>query len=130
MNHYFHILIIFWSMFFTLQGCGGGGGGSGSGPQNTGIYKAYTDLSWISPKTRTDGSYLLSSSIAGFKVYYGNDNHNLNLLVDLQESGIDEYRIGVPEAGSYFFSISAYDTQGVESELSNVVLKDAIMIEN
>ncbi|WP_316365767.1 hypothetical protein [Candidatus Thiodiazotropha sp. CDECU1] len=128
MYHKHTLSIIIFIVFFALQGCGGGGGGSNvsSDTQTPGTYTAYTDLIWIPPKTREDGSYLISSNIAGYKVYYGTDSDNLKMLVDLQEAGIDEYRIGVPSSGSYFFAISVYDTEGVEGELSNIVLKDAI----
>jgi hypothetical protein len=122
--------ILFIQFFLILvQGCGGGSG-SGGGTNDTGVYKAHTDLTWIIPKTRADGSYLLSSSIAGFKVYYGSDSDNLNLLVDIEESGVDEYRVDVPEPGNYFFALSTYDTLGNESELSNVEFKEALMNEN
>jgi hypothetical protein len=127
-KHY--ILLFFFYLALFLQGCGGGGGSSSGGTQEPIIYNAYTDLSWISPKTRNDGSYLVSSNISGFKVYYGNDSSNLGLLVDIQESGIDEFRVGVPDPGSYFFAIAAYDTQGIEGELSNVEFKEALMIDN
>ncbi|MEW8027529.1 MAG: hypothetical protein AB2792_11070 [Candidatus Thiodiazotropha sp.] len=124
-----HFLVIF-IIVVLLQGCGGGGGSSGGGIQIPDTFTAYTDLSWISPKTRTDGSYLISSSVAGYKVYYGNNNDDLQLLVDIQGSGIDEYRIGVPTAGSYFFALAVYDTQGTEGQLSNVVLKEAFSFDN
>ncbi|MCG7979143.1 MAG: hypothetical protein N0E58_13570 [Candidatus Thiodiazotropha endolucinida] len=130
MYHKLFIIISIFSFSFLFQGCGGGGGSSGGGTQDPVTFTAYTDLSWISPKTRTDGSYLISTSIAGYKVYYGNDNDNLKLLVDIQGTGIDEYRIGVPTAGSYFFAIAAYDIQGIEGELSNIELKDAISFDD
>jgi hypothetical protein len=130
MNRKLYILLFSFSLSLLVQGCGGGGGSSGSGTLNPILYNAYTDLSWIPPKTRIDGSYLLSSSIAGYKVYYGNDSDNLALLVDIQESGLDEYRVGVPDPGNYFFAISAYDTQGIEGELSNIEFKEAFMIDN
>ncbi|PVV19725.1 MAG: hypothetical protein B6D79_15020, partial [gamma proteobacterium symbiont of Ctena orbiculata] len=64
-----HILsIIIFIVFFALQGCGGGGGSSNvsSDIQTPDTYTAYTDLIWIPPKTREDGSYLISSNIAGY----------------------------------------------------------------
>ncbi|MES9973421.1 hypothetical protein [Candidatus Thiodiazotropha sp. LNASS1] len=130
MYHKLFISISMLSFAMLFQGCGGGSGSSGGGTQDPVTFTAYTDLSWISPKTRTDGSYLLSTSIAGYKVYYGDDNANLKLLVDIQGTGIDEYRIGVPTAGSYFFAIAAYDTQGIEGELSNIELKEAISFDD
>jgi hypothetical protein len=50
--------------------------------------------------------------------------------VDIQESGVDEYRVDVPNPGTYFFALSIYDSLGNESELSNVEYKEALMIEN
>lgn len=108
------------SVIVILQACGGGGGSS-----STESDTAYVDLSWINPKTRIDGSYLLSSSIAGYRVYYGSDDQNLQPLLDIDGSYTDNYRVGVSTAGSYFFAITAYDTHGRESELSNIVFKQA-----
>ncbi|MES9969205.1 MAG: hypothetical protein ABW092_04170 [Candidatus Thiodiazotropha sp.] len=131
MYHKIAIVYVHVCLISLLLGCGGGGGGSGSDTdiQPPVIYNAYTDLEWIIPKTRTDGSYLLTSSIAGYKVYYGIDDNNLDLLVDLQISLVDEYRIGVPDPGSFFFAIAAYDSQGNEGSLSNIVFKDAYPVD-
>lgn len=114
--------VITLSMIVLLQACGGGGGG---GSSSTDSDTAHVELSWINPKTRSDGSYLLLSSIAGYRVYYGSDDQNLQPLLDIDGSYTDNYRVGVSTAGSYFFAITAYDTHGRESELSNIVLKQA-----
>ncbi|MCU7858142.1 MAG: hypothetical protein KZQ79_21025, partial [Candidatus Thiodiazotropha sp. (ex Lucinoma borealis)] len=57
--------VITLSMIVLLQACGGGGGG---GSSSTDSDTAHVELSWINPKTRSDGSYLLLSSIAGYRV--------------------------------------------------------------
>ncbi|MCU7861342.1 MAG: hypothetical protein KZQ86_16275 [Candidatus Thiodiazotropha sp. (ex Lucinoma kastoroae)] len=106
------------SVIVLSQACGGG---SSSTDSDT----AHVELSWINPKTRSDGSYLLLSSIAGYRVYYGPDDKNLQPLLDIDGFYTDNYRVGVSTAGNYFFAITAYDTHGRESELSNIVLKQA-----
>lgn len=105
-------------ILLVFSGCGGGGGGGSS--DGTG----YTiQLEWIPPVTRMDGVYLAPGSIAGYRVYVGPDPDDMNLTVDLADSTMTEYAYSAPAAEQYYFGVTAYDTSGRESGMSNIVYK-------
>jgi hypothetical protein len=79
------------------------------------------NLSWAAPSTRSDGSYLPVSQLAGYRVYMGTSDNNLSPLVDLNDETITHYTVDNLPAGSYYFSVSAYDRDGLESGLSQIV---------
>lgn len=110
-------LVVSMSMIFTVVGCGGGGGGS-SGGSGTAI-----ELAWIPPATRADGVYLSLSNIAGYRVYVGSDPDNMSLTVDLADNSITEYAYLASGAQKYYFGVTAYDTSGRESGMSNIIYK-------
>ena len=80
-------------------------------------------LSWVAPSTRTDGSYLSTTDLAGYRIYVGTSATSLTPLVDLNDDTITQYTINTLSAGEYYFAVSAYDKDGLESSLSQVVLK-------
>ncbi len=106
-----------------LSACGGGGGGSSSDSRDTAL-AGHALLSWVAPTTRMDGSYLPVTELEGYRIYYGTSADNLSVLVDLNDDSITEFDVNSLPSGTYFFAVSAYDTQGVESGLSNVIAKD------
>jgi hypothetical protein len=79
------------------------------------------DLSWSPPVTRADGSYLPANELAGYRVYMGTSSNNLSLLVDLNDEATTTYTISNLPAGSYYIAVSAYDSAGVESGMSQVI---------
>jgi hypothetical protein len=83
-------------------------------------------LSWVAPSTRTDGSALSLSEIAGYRVYMGNSANNLSPIVDLDNGNSERHVVEDLENGTYYFAISVYDTAGNESGLSNVVSKQTM----
>ncbi|MES9975100.1 MAG: hypothetical protein ABW094_12630 [Candidatus Thiodiazotropha sp.] len=115
-----------------IQACGSGGSNNSSDNGGNDIVNgsAYVDLSWIAPTTRTDGSNLVASTIAGYRIYYGSVDNKLVFLADLQEPRLEEYRVNIPNEGAFYFAISAYDTYGLEGDLSNIVFKNAFIPDN
>ena len=82
-------------------------------------------LSWSSVTTYTDGSTLAP---AGYRVYYGTDPQNYATTIDipvnvLSSAATPTYTIQNLAPGTYYFSISVYDTVNVESALSPEVSK-------
>jgi Putative Ig domain len=69
-------------------------------------------LSWSAPITNTDGSAL--TNLAGYHVYYGKDPANLT-RVDLAGSGNLQFQATQLDPGVWYFTISAYNSTGVES---------------
>lgn len=82
-------------------------------------------LEWLAPSTRTDGDYLPMSELAGYRIYMGTSSDDLAPIVDLNDEGLTRYTVDNLAAGSYFFAVSAYDADGMESGLSQIVEKQA-----
>jgi fibronectin type 3 domain-containing protein len=80
------------------------------------------NLAWTPPTTRTDGSFLEASELAGYRIYMGTSSNNLKPLVDLINDSTNQYQVENLEVGSYYFTITAYDHDGMESAHSQVVL--------
>lgn len=80
---------------------------------------AYTvTLSWNPPTTNADGSQL--TDLAGYKIYFGTEQKNFSEVIDV--GNITEYKLDNLIAGrTYYFSVTAYDVAGNESEYSNEV---------
>jgi hypothetical protein len=112
-----------------LTACGGGGSDANSDDRNTPTGGGATTngrlvLSWIAPSSRTDGSYLPLTELEGYRIYYGSSANNLTMLVDLNDKDITEYTVDSLPSGNYYFAITVYDQNGIESGFSNIVNKD------
>jgi hypothetical protein len=83
-------------------------------------------LKWVAPSTRTDGSSLSPSEIDGYLIYIGTTPNNLEMLVDFNEGDLTSYTVDNLEVGDYYVAITAYDSVGNSSGLSNVVRKSVV----
>lgn len=72
------------------------------------------------PTTRTNGTALLPSELAGYEVYYTTDD-NRNGTYPVSGGSTATYTISNLPAGTYYFSMSALDSNGLKSALSTVV---------
>jgi hypothetical protein len=72
-------------------------------------------LSWSAPTQNTDGSTL--TNLAGYKLYHGT---SASALTDVRTvaSNSSTYQFTSLAAGTHYFAISAYNSDGVESSLS------------
>ena len=118
------LLVIVTSLILTA--CGGGGGSSSEGSSLDTSYanSGTASLSWVAPATRTDSSYLALTELEGYRVYYGTSASSLALLVDLNDKSMTEYTTQSLPSGTYYFAVTAYDSDGNESGYSNVINKD------
>ena len=80
-------------------------------------------LSWTAPVDNSDGSPLELSDIGGYRIYYGTSSDNLSLVEDISDSSITEETFTSLPQGTHYFSVTVYNTAGVESEFSNIVSK-------
>ncbi len=99
-----------------------------------------TSLTWDVPQKRTDGSTL--TNIKGYKIYYGKTSllYSKVLQVEIGKSSlscqsVENVSKKEPDKrqcsyvaqgfgnGVYYFSVTAYDDKGNESDLSNEVTK-------
>jgi hypothetical protein len=75
-------------------------------------------VSWEPPTTRTDGSTL--TDLAGYRVYYGKDQASLTHMVEITEVGRTSEFIGNLDTGTWYFAVTAVDSQGLESLKSEI----------
>jgi hypothetical protein len=83
-------------------------------------------LMWTAPSTRTDGSSLSLSEIDGYRIYIGTTQNNMQVHLDLSQGDLSSYTIDNLELGDYYVAISAYDSTGNASDLSNIVQKSVV----
>jgi hypothetical protein len=73
-------------------------------------------ISWQSPTQRADGTPL--TSLAGFRIYYGNASGSYPNKVTVANPGLSTYVVENLPPGTYYFAVTAYDTTGSESAYS------------
>lgn len=137
-------LIILICIPLFLTACGGGGGGGSSSAASTpvsgttqpdpvtpptvnppndpapAVSKSLT-LSWTAPTSRANGDPLLLSELAGYEIYYFLDGSTDEQIIPVNDPATTSYTTAPLPAGTYYFAISAVDTSGVYSELSEPV---------
>jgi hypothetical protein len=77
-------------------------------------------LAWVAPTIDSYGNPL--PDLAGFRIYYGSSSSAMDNVIDIIADGNTGGFLvtGLPQ-GVYYFSVSAYDSAGVESVQSNMV---------
>jgi hypothetical protein len=84
--------------------------------------KGAVTLSWTPPTARVDGSPL--TNLAGYKIFYGRMSGVYDYQIDVDTTGVSTYVIEELVSGKWFFSLAAYDSDGLESDRSNEVTRD------
>jgi hypothetical protein len=119
----------------SIAGCGSGSGGSGAAATTTGSGDSSTTgggsgsttanatvgvvkLAWDAP-ANSDGTPV--SNIAGFNVHYGTSSRNYDKTVN--NGMLTTFSISGLAPGTYYFSVTSYDSSGKESAFSNEVSK-------
>ena len=116
-------ILIFSISLALLSACGGSGSSTADNASSQTVIEADSvSLRWIPPTTRSDGSYLQASELAGYRIYMGASQSSLYPIVDLINDNTNQYEVENLDQGSYYFAITAYDNNGVESGLSQVLL--------
>lgn len=76
-------------------------------------------LTWTPPTLNTDGTAL--TNLAGYRVSWGASATALTQTAQIASPSTTTYTVTNLTAGTWFFGVRAYTTQGSESDLSNVV---------
>lgn len=125
-----------------LGGCGGGSSSvSGTTTSSTGsststggtissIPSGTTtgsfSLSWTAPASRTDGSPLALSEIAGYRVHYGTTRGNYPNHINITNGTLQSATLTDVPVGTYYVTMSTYDASGLESSYSTPVVKQVL----
>jgi hypothetical protein len=80
---------------------------------------AMVTLSWTSPTSNTNGT--AATELAGYRIYYGSKATQLNQVVTVEGAGVTDYEFRELSAGTWYFAVSAYNSDKVESTLTAVV---------
>lgn len=89
---------------FLVTSCGGGSGSGGGGTTAT--------LQWTTPATNIENSSII---ISGYKIYYGTESGVYTTVVDVGMK--NQYTVsGLSPGKTYYFTITAYSSDGVESD--------------
>jgi len=78
-------------------------------------------LSWSPPTLRTDGTPL--TDLAGYSIHYGNTAGVYSSKIRIDNAGITTYVVENLSQGTWYFTTTAFDSTGAESDYSNVASK-------
>lgn len=78
-----------------------------------------TIISWTAPTENTDNTTI--TDLAGFNVYYGTSENDLSTTIQVTETQLNIKNLA---PNTYYFAVTAINSIGVESELSNIVTKE------
>jgi hypothetical protein len=111
------------SLLLAITGCDGS---SHTESDNRGL--SYSDstsptalVSWTPPVQRTDGTAL--TNLAGYRVYYGKALNSLTQIIDIRNPGQTSQFIDNLDTGTWYFAVTAYTNDGLESQMSNLGAK-------
>jgi hypothetical protein len=118
------------SLLFGITGCNTGGthtdgGISADGTTEALSYSGSTSrtaiVSWTPPTQRVDGSTL--TNLAGYRVYYGKSLNAMSRIVEIANPGQISQFIDNLEKGTWYFAVTAYTSDGLESDMSELAAK-------
>jgi|UPI00077EA6A7 hypothetical protein len=100
-----------------------GSGTTGGGSTPTTPVKSTTNgvvtLDWTPPTSNSDGSVL--TNLAGYKVYYGTSPTDLSQSVKVSNPGLASYSVTGLNSGTWYFAVTSYSSDGVESGRTKTV---------
>jgi hypothetical protein len=90
------------------DGTTGGTTASGSGTAT---------VSWTAPAADINGM----SNVAGYRIHYGSAAGSLNHVIDVDNAAAVSFTVGDLAPGVWYFAVTDYDADKIESALSGVV---------
>ena len=76
-------------------------------------------LDWMPPTQNSDGSVL--TNLAGYTVYYGTSPNDLSQSVKVSNPGLSAYTVTGLNSGTWYFAVTSYSTDGVESGRTSTI---------
>ena len=78
-------------------------------------------LRWSPPTQNTDGSAL--TNLAGFRIVYGTSATALTQTIEVNNAALSSYVVDGLAAGTWYFAVTAVNSDGAQSINSNVASK-------
>jgi hypothetical protein len=78
-------------------------------------------LSWTPPTQNSNGTTL--TNLAGYRIYYGTSASAMNRTIQVANAGLSRYVVENLSSATWYFTVRAYTTAGVESSASNTATK-------
>jgi hypothetical protein len=72
----------------------------------------------VAPTENTNGTSV--TDLAGYHIYYGTDANDLSQTINVAGADTTSYVVTGLNAGTYYFAVNAYNSMGVDSDLSGV----------
>jgi hypothetical protein len=82
-------------------------------------------LEWLPPESNTDGSY--AGDLAGYVIYWGTEPGNYDQQVRIDNVGLTAYVVDSLKPSTYYFTATAFNSAGVESDYSNEVVRSVVL---
>jgi Putative Ig domain len=75
-------------------------------------------LSWTPPTENTNGTPI--TDLAGYEIHYGTSADSLTQTIQVVGAATTEYEISNLAEGTYYFTVTAYNSQGIQSAPSSM----------
>lgn len=82
-------------------------------------------LQWLPPEFNTDGSS--AGDLAGYVIYWGTESGNYDQQVRIDNVGLTAYVVDSLGPATYYFTATAFNLAGVESDYSNEVEQSVVL---
>jgi len=76
-------------------------------------------LSWTQPTLNVDGTPMVN--LSGYRIYYGTSIKSMNKEVTVDDPQDTKYVVANLAGGTWYFAVTSYNEQKVESRLSAIV---------
>ena len=96
--------------------------GSGSmtpPPPTTTDSSSAVTLAWEAPTQNSNGTPI--TGLAGYKIHYGTASQDYTQVVSVANPSLSRYVLDSLPSGTYYFAITAFNSQGIESPLSGEI---------
>ncbi len=80
-------------------------------------------LSWVAPTSRSDGTPISVSELSGYTVHYGSAPGSYTSSIGVEDPFTTSLTVTDLPEGTYYFVLTAEDTNGQQSDYSGVVTK-------
>lgn len=78
-------------------------------------------VAWTPPTTRSDGTAL--TNLAGYRIYYGIGPNAFDNVIAVNTVGVTNFVVDNLSQGTWYFAVTALDSNGAESGLSSAASK-------